>query len=234
MGRFNRVVAIDVPHHLTERGNGRRFVLEAEADRTVYLKLLRRELQPLWRRPHRILPHVYIHLIAVPHKADGLAQALKQTHGRYASYWNAIHQSNGHVWQGRYYSCPLDQSHLWEAMRYSELNPVRAGLVWEAELWPWSSAACHCAAKEHDDSLTLETWRKQWTPTTWREYLRAGETEARLAVIRQRTHTGRPLGTQEFIQDLEKMTQRRIALQKRGPREKIATDRRQGELTFDP
>jgi hypothetical protein len=41
-------------------------------------------------------------------------------------------------------------------------------------------------------------------------------------------------GTGEFIQDLEKATQRRIALQKRGPREKIVTDRRQRELTFDP
>jgi hypothetical protein len=58
--------------------------------------------------------------------------------------------------------------------------------------------------------------------------------QGRRAVIRQLTHTGRPLGTEEFIQDLEKATQRRIALQKRGPREKIVTDRRQGELSFDP
>jgi hypothetical protein len=65
-------------------------------------------------------------------------------------------------------------------------------------------------------------------------YLSAGETEARLTVIRQRTHTGRPLGTEEFIQDLEKVTQRRIALQKRGPREKLVTDRRQGELHLRP
>ena len=103
-----------------------------------------------------------------------------------------------------------------------------------AELWPWSSAACHCGAKEQDEHLTLEPWRSHWTNTTWQEHLSAGETEARLAVIRQRTHTGRPLGTEEFIQDLEKVTQRRKALQKRGPREKIVTDRRQGELTFDP
>ena len=79
-----------------------------------------------------------------------------------------------------------------------------------------------------------EPWRSHWTGTTWQEYFSAGETETRLAVIRQRTDTGRPLGTEEFIQDLEKMTQRRIALQKRGPREKIVTDRSQGELTFDP
>src|SRR5580658_8798674 len=41
-----------------------------------------------------------------------------------------------------------------------------------------------------------------------------------LAVIRQHPHTGRPLGTGEFIQDQEKAMQRRITLQKRGPRER--------------
>jgi putative transposase len=71
----------------------------------------------------------HVHLIAVPREADGLAQALKQTHGRYTSYWNAAHQSSGHVWHGRYYSCPLDEPHLWEALRYTELNPLRARLV---------------------------------------------------------------------------------------------------------
>jgi hypothetical protein len=60
--------------------------------------------------------------------------------------------------------------------------------------------------------LRPEPWRSHWTSTTWQEYLSAGETETRLAVIRQCTHTGRPLGTEEFIQDLEKGTQRRIAL----------------------
>jgi REP element-mobilizing transposase RayT len=44
----------------------------------------------------------HIHLIVIPHKVDVLAQALKQIHGRYASYWNATRQSNGHVWQGRF------------------------------------------------------------------------------------------------------------------------------------
>ena len=235
MGRFTRVVAVDVPHHVTQRGNGRRFVLERDADRTIYLNLLRQNivLYGVALIGYCLMSN-HIHLIAIPHKVDGLAQALKQTHGRYASYWNAAHQSNGHVWQGRYYSCPLDQSHLWEALRYTELNPVRAGLVLGAELWPWSSAACHYGSKEQDEYLALEPWRSHWTSTTWQEYLSAGETEARLAVIRQRTHTGRPLGTEEFIQDLEKATQRRIALQKRGPREKIVTDRRQRELTFDP
>src|ERR1700678_3657234 len=122
---------------------------------------------------------------------------------------------------------------MWEALRYTELNPLRARLVAAAQLWPWSSAASHCGGKGHDEYLALDAWRRHWTAATWREYLEEGEVESKLAIIRQRTHTGRPLGNAEFIQDLEKATQRQLVLQKRGPREKIVTDRRQGGLTFD-
>jgi hypothetical protein len=89
-------------------------------------------------------------------------------------------------------------------------------------------------ANEHHAFLALDAWRRHWTVTTWRQYLGEGEIESKLAVIRQRTHTGRPLRTAEFVQDLEKATQRQLALQKRGPREKIVTDQRQRQLTFDP
>jgi len=113
MGRFARVVAVDAPHHLTQRGNGRRFILDCDADRATYLSLLRENIQ-LYRVSliGYCLMSNHVHLVVVPRTADGLAQALKQTHGRYACYWPAVHQSSGHVWQGRYYSCPLDEPHL--------------------------------------------------------------------------------------------------------------------------
>ena len=44
MGRLARVVAVDVPHHLTQRGNDRRFILDCEADRATYLSLLRENI----------------------------------------------------------------------------------------------------------------------------------------------------------------------------------------------
>jgi REP element-mobilizing transposase RayT len=127
MARFNRVVAVDIPHHVTQRGNGRRFILDCDADRTVYLKLLREnmKLYGVGVIGYCLMSN-HVHLIATPTKADGLAEAPKHIHGRYACYWNVAHQSSGHVWQGRYYSCPLDPTHLWEALRYTELNPVRA------------------------------------------------------------------------------------------------------------
>ena len=107
-------------------------------------------------------------------------------------------------------------------------------MVAEAVLWPWSSAADHCSANVRDGFLALERWESRWTFTTWKEYLADEELESSLAVIRQRTHTGRPLGNAEFVHELEKTTHRALALQKRGPREKILIDRRQGELGFDP
>jgi putative transposase len=86
MGRFTRVVAVEVPHHVTQRGNGRRFILDCDADRAVYLNLLRENIALYEVAPiGYCLMSNHVHLIAVPRKADGLAQALKQTHGRYAS-----------------------------------------------------------------------------------------------------------------------------------------------------
>lgn len=60
----------------------------------------------------------HMHLVVIPRRGEALAEALKEVHGRYASYWNAAHTSSGHVWQGRFYSCPMDASHLWAALRY--------------------------------------------------------------------------------------------------------------------
>ena len=45
MARLARVVAADVPHHVTQRGNARRFILAIGTDRSVYLTLLRENIE---------------------------------------------------------------------------------------------------------------------------------------------------------------------------------------------
>jgi REP element-mobilizing transposase RayT len=131
MTRLARVVAVGLPHHVTQRGNARQYILRSDADRTVYLDLLRQniEQQNLALIGYCLMSN-HVHLITVPPKANVLGLALKDTHGRYASYWNAIHHSSGHVWQGRYYSCPLDETHLWKACAIQ--SSIRCGRVW----WP--------------------------------------------------------------------------------------------------
>ena len=168
MSRFARVVMADVAHHITQRGNARQVILSSEADRATYLELLSHysKLHGLALLGYCLMSN-HVHLVAVPGAAEALGQALKHTHGRYASYWNARNSSSGHVWQGRFYSCPLDEIHLWRALRYVEMNPVRAGIVPEATQWRWSSAAPHCGHSAPEPALEMEHWRKRWTVAAW-------------------------------------------------------------------
>ena len=232
MARFARVVVVDVPHHVTQRGNAQQVILSDDGDRVAYLELLRQysELHRLSLLGYCLMSN-HVHLIVVPRTAEALAQTLKHTHGRYASYWNGRNSSSGHVWQGRFYSCPLDETHLWRALRYVELNPVRVAMA-AAEQWRWSSAAAHCGAGAADILLEMERWRKRWTMAEWREYLADGESSADAKALRQYTHTGRPLGSAEFVADLERSTLRALIPRRAGRPKKGSEESKQGGIVF--
>jgi putative transposase len=233
MARFPRVVVVDVPHHVTQRGNARQIILSDNADRVAYLELLRHysELHCLSLLGYCLMSN-HVHLIVVPRTAEALAQTLKHTHGRDASYWNGRNGSSGHAWQGRFYSCPLDETHLWRALRYVELNPVRAAMATGGEQWRWSSAAVHCGAGAADIPLEMERWRKRWTMAEWREYLADGESPADAKTLRQYTHTGRPLGSAEFVADLERSTLRALIPRRAGRPKKGSEESKQGGIVF--
>jgi putative transposase len=211
MARLARVEALNTPHHVTQRGNQRRAVFEIENDRSVYLGLLQRHAshQGLSILGYCLMPN-HVHLIVVPQKENALRIALRNTHGRYAAYLNARLSTSGHVWQGRYYSCPMDDDYLWRALRYTERNPVRAGLVNDPVEYPWSSAQVHSGWRR-DEIVDLETWSGQWSEAGWREYIDAKEVERECAELRSRTHTGRPLGSAGFVGRLEQSLDRRLA-----------------------
>jgi putative transposase len=217
MARMARVVAAGVPHHVTQRGNARQFMLASAAERAIYLELLEEQLraQPVSVLGYCVMSN-HVHLIAVPETAEALGSALRQAHGRYASYWNATHRSSGHVWQGRYYSCPLDESRVWTALRYVERNPVRAGLVARPEDWEWSSAAAHCGGAAAAVWLDRRRWEKLWSVAAWQQYLAEGEAREEMLAIRRATHTGKPWGETGFIEALERSLQRRLIPNKGG------------------
>jgi len=79
MARLARVVVKGIPHHVTQRGNARRFMLDTDADRVVYLDLLR-----YYSRLHSLsvlgycLMSNHVHLVTIPEKGESLAAALKE------------------------------------------------------------------------------------------------------------------------------------------------------------
>lgn len=58
------------------------------------------------------------------------------------------------MWQGRFYSCVMDEGYLVTALRYVERNPVRAGIVRKPWQWKWSRAGVHVG--QGDGSINLE------------------------------------------------------------------------------
>ena len=214
MARMARVIAEGVAHHVTQRGNARRVVFDSDADRLVYLRLLRQ-----YSIVHRCalvgycLMSNHVHLIAVPGRADSLPVVLRDTHGRYATYLNGRQGASGHVWQGRYFSCPLDGTHLWAALRYVEQNPVRARMVARADEYAWSSAAAHCGGSDAHLLLDAAFWTTEWTAASWKQFL-SDEAENDIERIRSHTHTGRPLGSEPFVRQMERTLSRALAHRK--------------------
>ena len=165
----------------------------------------------------------HVHLLAIPRETSSLAKALGRAHTDYARWLNLRRGETGHVWQNRFYSCPLDEHYRWEALRYVELNPVRAGLVSEAANWRWSSAAAHTSGVDRTGILEWTEWSLRWNGATWRDALDQGIADAALLErIREATRTGRPAGGNEFVRELEESTRRCLRPQKRGPKVKTA------------
>lgn len=215
MARLARVEVLETPHHITQRGNARRAVFETDNDKLAYLSILKQHAanRGLSIRGYCLMPN-HVHLVVVPLHRDAMWRVMRDAHGRYATYLNARQSSDGHVWQGRYYSCPMDIFHLWNALRYIERNPVRAGLVHRPDDWVWSSARAHLCGV--GDGLTeLGEWASHWTANDWREFVEAPGKEADDA-IRRSTHAGRPLGSVEFVQDLERRIGRSLTAGKGG------------------
>ena len=77
----------------------------------------------------------------------------------------------------------------------------------------------------------MELWRSRWSTDSWREYLRAGESQAKLAAIRHNTHTARPLGSEEFTRAVEGLTKRASVAEVRTEREADLSES-QGTFSF--
>lgn len=220
MARIARVVIPGVPHHVTQRGNARQLVFVEDAHYRLYLRLLRRRACDYGLRIWAwcLMPN-HVHLIAVPDKIDSLARALGRIHADYARLVNIQRGSCGHLWQARFYSCPLDSTHLWCAMAYVERNPVRAGLCEDALDYPWSSAALHCGQLPPPAWVELGPWQAEYGAGRWRAVLERGIDEEALAErIRSATRSGRPLGSDDFVERMERLAGRCLRPRRRGRR----------------
>ena len=95
MPRIARVVAVDHPHHITQRGNYRQDVFEDDNDRIRYLSLLQTESK---KYGLDILVYClmtnHVHFMVVPRKEDAMANVFKYVNMKYSQYYNKKKESN--------------------------------------------------------------------------------------------------------------------------------------------
>ncbi len=216
MARIARVVIPGFPHHVVQRGNRRQRVFFSDDDRKTYLDYLR-----IYAKPAGIhfwgycLMDNHVHIIAVPDKEEDFAWGFSEAHRRYTRMINFREKWRGYLWEGRFKSYPLSQTHLYAAIRYIERNPVRAKIVENAWDYPWSSARAH-VFKQKDPLLDDNFMASEIE--NWRLFLSEEDKQIDVNLIKMHVNNGRPLGDSQFIEAIEKLTGRILHRQKPGPK----------------
>ncbi len=217
MPRIARIVVPNIPHHVTQRGNYQQDVFLGDKDKFKYLSLLK---EYSFEYNIEVLAYClmsnHVHLVLVPSESDALGKMLNIVSMKYAQYFNKRLGKRGHLWQDRYFSCPLDEDHLYEVVRYVENNPVKFGIVKYAEDYYWSSAKSHLSGKVQENELLADYTKYLERIDNWKEYLTENPKESVINNLRKCTKRGRPAGNERFIRNLEEKIGRKLTAPPRG------------------
>lgn len=233
MARMARTVIPGIPHHVTQRGNGRARTFLEDDDYRFYRDRLGAECRAagveVWAW---VLMPNHVHLVLTPGDEDGLRRALARLHRAHAGRMHARLERTGHFWQGRFGCVAMDEPHLMAALRHVALNPVRAGLAARAQDWPWSSVHAQLgrvggsgldggAGLDGGDGVTDTAPVAERYPD-FAALLAADEGVDEFRALRRAESVGRPLGDDGFLDRLEALTGRRLKPGKPGPKPKTS------------
>lgn len=220
MPRISRIVAVNYPHHITQRGVRSMNIFNNDNDKNQYLQFIKEETE---KSEIEIIAWCvmtnHVHFIAVPQTETSFARGFGEAHKRYTRMKNFRDNVRGYLFQGRFGSCVLDERHLLAAVRYVENNPVAAGIVKHAREYEWSSARYHVGDIRKD--VLVNSKNLYGLVKDWRKYLDEKiEGNDDVHNIRKSTKTGRPVGDYDFVKKIEKLTGRSLRRKKPGPKKK--------------
>jgi len=217
MARLARVSVPGYPYHVIQRGNNRQTIFHSDDDRQSMCGLLAENAVRFDIAVHAyVLMDNHFHLLVTPHGQEGLPQMMQSVGRRYVRQFNDRHGRSGTLWEGRYKSALVQsERYLLACMVYLDLNPVRAGMVAQAQDYPWSSHA-HYAGLRSDRLVTPHAlfWELGNTPfareSRYRELVQAGVPQELRRALGQSVVNGWALGDAGFIARLQGKAGRRL------------------------
>ncbi len=223
MARLPRLTLPGFTHHVIQRGNNRQAIFASGADYQMLLDLLEENARKFDVAIHAyVLMSNHFHLLLTPQTPDGLPQMMQALGRRYVRYFNDSQQRSGTLWEGRYKSALIQsERYLLACMAYIDLNPLRAGLVAAPGDYPWSSYG-HYTGLRIDKLITPHAlmWELGNTPfareAAYADLVQAGINPAQQAALMDSALRGWALGEPDFVADLQKRTDRRVARRSAG------------------
>ena len=232
MARLPRLSLAGHPHHVIQRGNDRQAIVRDDQDRERLLALWVEHSRAFGVAVHAyVLMDNHFHLLLTPDTSEGLPQMMQAVGRAYVRYFNLRHHRTGTLWEGRYRSNLIEsERYLLACMGYIDLNPVRAGLVEQAQDYRWSSHR-HCIGQASDKLVTLHAlyWALGNTPfareAAYAELVQTGLAGSMREDLTRSALSGWALGSAEFVGELQQGTPRRLSPGKAGrPFKKPSSD----------
>jgi putative transposase len=221
MARLPRFVIPGQPQHIIQRGNNRQVIFAADEDYRFF-----RDAMVDAAANHGLAIHAYvwmsnhIHLLASPASGTAISKVFQSVGRRYVQYFNGRYGRSGTLWEGRYRATVVDsERYLLTLMRYIELNPVRAGLVAGPGDYPWSSYRRYAQGESgpnadwlspHQDYLKLGPSDLE-RQLAYRQFFHTAISATDLADIRDCSHKGWALGSEQFKERIERIGHRRAS-----------------------
>jgi len=232
MPRTARLCIPNIPHHVVQRGHDRAPCFITERNLELYLGLLGEYAPKNACEIHAyVLMPNHVHLLLTPRTGDGCTRVMREVHQRYSQWMNRTMGRIGTLWQGRFWSSPVDTaSYFFACQRYIELNPVRAGLVGDAKNYRWSS---HRSNAWGEASILLAPHEKyldlggdpRARQAVYRDFFTRELEDFELQAIRAAIRGGLPLGSEQFVDEMERLTGRRLRRRRPGRRRTAGDDR---------
>ena len=238
MARQWRIQYEGAIYHVMSRGVIRGAIFSNDEDYHRFLEYLERAVEKFGLEIFAfVLMGNHYHLLLRTPQAN-LSKAMQWLQTAYSVYYNLKHQRSGHLFQGRYKSILVGEESYWQSISfYIHLNPIRAGIVKELDEYKWSSYHDYVRMKKsHKWVLPEEVLRElgkseEASRAKYRQLIMeaSGHEKGILEEIRY----GLVLGSDKFINWVEKKFVNRVAMSSELPQQKMLGDNEIAKKVLD-
>jgi hypothetical protein len=170
----------------------------------------------------------HYHLV-LENSSGKMSECFKRLNGLYGMYYRKVTGGKGYVFQSRFNSTLIEQdAYLVQSIAYLLRNPVRAGIVHNAEDYIWSSMKSYYQnTNSVDEIVDTEFVNKLFE--TKEELLAAIHENSESELLIRLTRYGEVLGSEEFLKSAIKKSDRRTR-----PTDQSIGNQRKDECYFEP